>query len=173
MVQKQGPSLNRYRHFFIVLFCILIISFIVIIFGVVNIFIPHLYNDNQIAFRKISLDSLESIPLVTIPGDSPISNGRNHRCSFYDCLNIYRCGHKGHAQISVYVYPLKKYVDNKGRPINQLSREFYSILKTIVSSKYYTPNPHEACLLVPSIDTLNQNRLHTKEVSQALTLLPL
>uniref|UniRef100_A0A1B6CFQ5 Exostosin GT47 domain-containing protein n=1 Tax=Clastoptera arizonana TaxID=38151 RepID=A0A1B6CFQ5_9HEMI len=172
MVQKPASSLNRYRHFFIFLFCILTISFIVIILSVINIFLPHFYRDSHIAFRKISLDNLDNLPTVTLPSDSPITNGRNHRCGLYDCFNIYRCGHKGNAQISVYVYPLKKFVDNKGKPLSQLSLEYYSILKTIINSKYYTPNPLEACLLVPSIDTLNQNRFNLKEVSQALTFLP-
>ncbi|KAL0275447.1 UNVERIFIED_CONTAM: hypothetical protein PYX00_003286 [Menopon gallinae] len=33
-------------------------------------------------------------------------------------------------------------------------------------------DPEEACILVPSIDTLNQNRLRLREVSQALNSLP-
>ncbi|XP_067013455.2 exostosin-2 [Anabrus simplex] len=52
-----------------------------------------------------------------------------------------------------------------------MSREFYFILQSIIESKYYTPNPDEACIFVPSIDTLNQNRFRTLETSQALASL--
>jgi glucuronyl/N-acetylglucosaminyl transferase EXT2 len=73
----------------------------------------------------------------------------------------------------VYVYPLKKYVDERGIPVgSKMSREFYFILQTILESKYYTPNPEEACILVPSIDTLNQNRFRVMETSSALATLP-
>lgn len=173
MGQKQGPVFIRYRHFFISLFIVLIISIIIIIFGVMNTLLPNLYSSDSDGYQHISLGNLERIPVFKIPADTPISSGRNNRCSYYDCFSVYHCGHRGSAQISVYVYPLKKYVDEKGMPIgNQMSREFYGILKTIINSKYYTPNPEEACLYVPSIDTLNQNRFRTKETSQALALLP-
>ncbi|KAG7202832.1 hypothetical protein KM043_009985 [Ampulex compressa] len=52
-----------------------------------------------------------------------------------------------------------------------MTKEFYQILNTIISSKFYTPNPYEACIFIPSIDTLNQNRLKLQEVSQALRTL--
>ncbi|KYN07271.1 Exostosin-2 [Cyphomyrmex costatus] len=60
-----------------------------------------------------------------------------------------------------------------GRSITgQMTKEFYQILNAIINSKFYTPNPYEACIFIPSIDTLNQNRLRLQEVSQALRTLP-
>ncbi|CAK9814560.1 sotv [Anthophora quadrimaculata] len=65
------------------------------------------------------------------------------------------------------------YVDSLERPIaSQITKEFYQILTAIISSKFYTPNPYEACIFIPSIDTLNQNRIKLQEVSQALKTLP-
>ncbi|CAK9822085.1 Ext2 [Anthophora retusa] len=65
------------------------------------------------------------------------------------------------------------YVDSLERPIaSQITKEFYQILTAIISSKFYTPNPYEACIFIPSIDTLNQNRIKLQEVSQALKALP-
>lgn len=68
---------------------------------------------------------------------------------------------------------MAKYVDPGGIPIgNKMSQEYYSILSAIINSQYHTQNPEEACVFVPSIDTLNQNRFRVKETSQALALLP-
>ncbi|CAA9999771.1 unnamed protein product [Nesidiocoris tenuis] len=112
-------------------------------------------------------------PKFVIPTDTAISSGPNPRCTYYDCFNVYKCGHKGVNKILVYVYPLRIYVNDKGAPaVGTMSREFHSLLTTIVKSGYYTPNPDEACVFVVSIDTLNQNRLKIKETSQALNLLP-
>lgn len=172
MVQKQGVVIEHYRHFFIVILGVIILSFVIIILALLNIFSQKLYQLENANIEKISLDNLENIPESLILKDSPTSNSRNYRCSFYDCFNVYRCGRKGLDQISVYVYPMRKFIDENGQQLSpQLTKEFYAILKTIVNSKYYTPNPKEACILVPSIDTLNQNRLRLKEISQALGLL--
>lgn len=74
----------------------------------------------------------------------------------------------------MYVYPLQKFVDEHGIPIGgMMSQEMYSILEAILESRYYTPDPSQACILVPSIDTLNQNRFRPKQTSQALKSLPL
>lgn len=73
----------------------------------------------------------------------------------------------------MYIYPLQKFVDENGIPIGgMMSQEMYSILETILESRYYTADPSQACILVPSIDTLNQNRFRPKQTSQALNSLP-
>jgi len=68
---------------------------------------------------------------------------------------------------------MAKHIDLDGIPIGRkMSKEYHSILKAIIDSQYYTKYPEEACVFVPSIDTLNQNRFRVKETSQALALLP-
>lgn len=107
-----------------------------------------------------------------IPRDSP-TIATDSRCTFYDCFNIFRCSHRFNGDFKVYVYPTTKHVDQDGIPIGgKMSKEYRSILNAIVKSQYYTQNPEEACVFVPSIDTLNQNRFRVKETSQALALLP-
>lgn len=106
--------------------------------------------------------------------DSTSITATDSRCTFYDCFNIYRCGHKFNGDFKVYIYPIAKYIDSDGIPIGgKMSKEYRSILNTIIRSRYHTQNPKEACVYVPSIDTLNQNRFRVKETSQALALLPL
>ncbi|XP_058128244.1 exostosin-2 isoform X2 [Anopheles ziemanni] len=119
--------------------------------------------------ERLSLD-LADIPQVVLDKEAELARARNRNCSYWDCFNVYRCGQE---RISIYVYPLKEYVDaDSKRAAFQLSKEFHTILKTIVNSPYYTSNPNEACLFMPTLDTLNQNRIDTTLVGKALASLP-
>lgn len=106
----------------------------------------------------------------------PLSNSSKfmaHRsqCTHHSCLDIYRCGHDD--RLKVYIYPPSRYVDSEGIPISaQPSKEYYQILEAIYKSRFYEADPNKACILVPSIDTLNQNRFRPQETSQVLSLLP-
>ncbi|XP_014260737.1 exostosin-2 [Cimex lectularius] len=172
MGAKGFPSLTNYKRFFVVLFAVLVVSIIAILIGLVNVFTRGFYSIDS-SYESLNLNELDRIQEVMVPSDTVVSSGPFPKCSYYDCFNIYKCGHKGSSNILVYVYPLKKYINEKGAPIgSQMSKEFYTLLDTIVKSRYYTPNPEEACVFVVSIDTLNQNRFKTKETSQALALLP-
>lgn len=94
-------------------------------------------------------------------------------CTHWDCLNVYRCGQRGRDRLSVYVYPPERYVDENGTPAAPpISQQYYALLETIIQSEYYTPDPSEACLFVPGIDTLNQDVLDLKLTEQALQSLP-
>ncbi|XP_018334859.1 exostosin-2, partial [Agrilus planipennis] len=116
--------------------------------------------------------NIKNLPLVQIRNHR-VSHTLNSSCSHWDCFNIYRCGRTGHDRIAVYIYPLKKYVDANNVPLTEtISREFYMILESILKSKYYTANPYEACLFVPSLDMLNQERLQLNLTSSVLSSLP-
>nr|CAD7570759.1 unnamed protein product [Timema californicum] len=169
MTLKPGPAaINRYRRFFVGLFLILLLVTTLIIYALTT----GTYEGDERVHMPILLDNLNRVPEIVIKPDLPISNSRNPQCSYYDCFNVYKCGHKGSDKILVYVYPLKKYVDEQAIPIGSwMSQEFYLILQSIIDSRFYTPNPDEACILVPSINTLNQNRFRTLETSQALASL--
>ncbi|XP_052900287.1 exostosin-2 [Anopheles moucheti] len=131
--------------------------------------------------ERLSLD-LADIPQLVLDKESELARARNRNCSYWDCFNVYRCGQRTTTlddddadgeRISIYVYPLKEYLDaDSKRPAAQLSREFYRIVQTIVNSPYYTANPNEACLFLPTLDTLNQNRIDTTLVGKALASLP-
>lgn len=114
---------------------------------------------------SITLD-LSAIEEIIIEEDAELARAKNPNCSHWDCFNVYKCG-----QFSIYVYPLQSYTDTQGNSAFVLSKEFYYILKAIAESPYYTPNPQEACIYVPSIDVLNQNRIDVNLVSKALASL--
>lgn len=169
---------SLYKNFFFTLFLILIISAIAIL----SIQLFNFTSDVTLKFEKIHLTTnirdLPQVKLSTITGTNSVSSPPaqicNSKCTHWDCFNIYRCGHTGHDRIAVYVYPLKQYVDEDGVPATrQISKEFFSLLQAIVNSKYYTANPDEACLFIPSIDTLNQDNLRLNLTSKALNTLPL
>lgn len=100
--------------------------------------------------------------------DAELARKRNANCSFYDCFNVYRCGNHQN-KVTIYVYPLTEFSEDKST--TWISKEFYKILKTLIDSPYYTSNPNEACIFVPSIDLLNQNLIDKNLVGKALASL--
>lgn len=110
---------------------------------------------------------------IVLTENSPVSSPTNEKCGFYNCLNVYRCGRLHPYTLSVYVYPLTRYLGSRGELLlNPISKEYHDILVAIIESPYYTSDPEKACLLVPDIDTLNQNGLNLQVVGQALSSLP-
>lgn len=158
-----------FKHFFIVIFLILLVTIITVIIVQINTFsgeIPKQYH-------KVRLEDIHHLPKLTIPRNQHAAEPRNTKCSYWDCFNVYRCGNTGHERISVYVYPPVKFVDEDNVPATELmSKQFYLILDTVLKSKYYTANPYEACLFLPAIDTLNQDRFRMNLTSRALRSLP-
>ena len=120
------------------------------------------------SFDRISLD-LNDIPELRLPKNADSCKVRRTNCSIWTCIDPYRCGHD---RVSIYVYPLVEYVDlNTGEEAAPLTQEFYQMLQTIVKSPYYTSNPNDACLFVPSIDMTNQNNINIDLVNKALVSL--
>lgn len=158
---------NHYKYFFLTLFLILTISSILFTQFV------NLTNDVSTTFQKIHLSNIQNLPKVKLRRNIA-GPPRNPLCTHWDCFNIFRCGHTGHDRIAVYVYPLENYVDEEDNLVTELmSREYFLLLKAVVNSKYYTANPHEACIFIPSIDTLNEERILLNLTSRALNSLPL
>lgn len=126
----------------------------------------HFVDKNQ----RISLD-LSAVEKVELESDAELTRVHNENCSYWDCFNVYRCGER----LSIYVYPFYDYIDSTdgSSSLSILSREFFEILKIIVESPYYTSDPKEACILVPSIDTLNMKHIKPAAVAKALATLPL
>lgn len=154
-----------YHRFFVGLLLFIVLTLaVIVLFNGLSSGAPRIE-----VYEPVNLD--RTGPVVVLK-DSAIAGVRNANCTYWECFNVYRCGRGGHNKITVYIYPRTDYHTPEG-PISKFSREFYVILDTIRHSKYYTANPQDACLLVPSIDTLNQRSFVSKHVSQALQALPL
>lgn len=123
----------------------------------------------------VTLD-VRDMPVVRVAADAETAAVRLANCSYWDCFDVYRCGrHGAHAdRMTMYVYPLQQYVDaTSGEAAAPLSREFHRVLRTIRQSVYYTSDPNEACVFVPSVDLLNQNRFDGDAVDRVLAGLDL
>lgn len=166
----QTANITSYKNFFVLLFLVLVLA-------VVSVLILQYWSNSgngAAKFEKLKLINIRNLPEVKLSIDDEVSSPRNPKCTHWNnCFNVYRCGRTGHDRISVYVYPLRKYVDADGVPaVGVMSKEYYMILESIIDSKYYTANPYEACLFVPPIDTLNQDRIRGNLTSKALHSLP-
>lgn len=175
MLYKTNRMTYHYRN--IAVICLLSFTlFVVLLYGVLfTVLYVFKFGNTQkhSDYIPVILNDINTLPVQTLSTDITAAEPTNSSCTYFGCFNVYRCGSQGN-KLLIYVYPPKVYIDFMGRPItSQMTKEFYQILNTIINSKFYTPNPYEACIFVPSIDTLNQNRLRLQEVSQALGSLAL
>lgn len=155
-----------YKTFFLILFVIIFSSCLLLV--IINIFSG---SKDYEYFDAVDLN-IYNAPTVKLKSDVKPSP-RNNKCTHWDCFDIYKCGRNGHDKITVYLYPLTNFMnDEKSSTINYFSKEYYQILKAVIKSEYYTPNPNEACIFIPSIDTLNLERISVNETLIALNTLP-
>lgn len=173
ILTRMSHKTNRISYHYHNVFAICLLLFTTFI---VLISVYYIFNFGNTQKRSehipVTLSDINALPVQTLPTESLATDATNSSCTYFTCFNVYRCGSQGN-KLLVYVYPPKVYLDSAGKPItSQMTREFYQILYAIITSKFYTPNPYEACIFVPSIDTLNQNRLRLQEISQALASLP-
>lgn len=160
-----STALKQYRNFFISLFIVLIIAILTAIW----IQFWAITGEGFVKYEKIKLNNLGELPEIKLVEKDFTPSLYLPKCTYWDCFNIYRCGRTGHDRIAVYVYPPKRYVNENGLSATKtISKEFYTILDTVIQSKYYTSNPDEACIFVPSIDTLNQMTINLNLTSAAL-----
>ncbi|XP_043269828.1 exostosin-2 [Venturia canescens] len=164
LVRKSNDG---YRRTWIIISSALLLTFIIFTGKFLRIGDS---GENKV-YDSLVLDDVSALPTKILDVDLPKASNTNTSCSFFDCFNVYKCGSRGN-KLQVYVYPLRTFLDSSGKSVaGQMSRQFYEILHAIVSSKFYTSNPLEACIFVPSIDMLNQNKLKLHQVSQALNSL--
>lgn len=95
-------------------------------------------------------------------------------CHFHTCFEINDCIFGRQDRIRVYVhdhYEFHSPITSQSY-VPDISTEYTEILDTIRNSRYYERNISKACVIVPPIDTLNQQQHETKLVSILLNSLP-
>ncbi|XP_012720107.2 exostosin-1b [Fundulus heteroclitus] len=85
--------------------------------------------------------------------DASSSPYTGRRCRMESCFDFSLCQRNG---FRVYVYP-----QQKGEKI---SESYQNILTSIEGSRFYTPDPRQACLFVLSLDTLDRDQLSPQYV---------
>ncbi|KAK9507686.1 hypothetical protein O3M35_007487 [Rhynocoris fuscipes] len=77
----------------------------------------------------------------------------NQKCRMETCFDFARCS----KDFKVYVYPLAD--ESTGEVPLSPSPAYQKVLDVITESRYYTPDPSQACLFVLAIDTLDRDNL--------------
>lgn len=129
------------------------------------------FSDNETEVNPSPLD--DNLVEVALKAETPLAKKRDSKCLMHSCFDIFRCAVNENKLISVYVYPYTRFLHENGHAVNkEMSQEFYELLAAIVNSKYYTSDMNSACIIIPSIDTLNQNGLDVKGIARILSGLP-
>lgn len=136
-------------------------------------FLPRAWTSGNGKWTTVPMSALRSDEEVVLSATSPVASDGDNECHYYNCLDVYRCGRLSNHKLTVYVYPLVRFINDKGTVVSDaVSEQFRELLEAVVESPYYTPDPEKACILIPAIDTLNQNNLRLVEIGQALASLP-
>lgn len=118
--------------------------------------------------------SMDDFDVIRLDPTSINVSIRDPNCTYWRCFDPYRCNHYGDYRLTVYIYPWRKYVRIGNESVSMApepSREFVELLDAVRRSPYYEPDPKKACLFLPSIDTLNEERLNAADVSAVLASL--
>ena len=143
--------------------------------GVVIFFSLELWSILPFADDESELNSPldNNLAEVQLKPEAPLPEKRDWKCLMHSCFDIFRCAVNENKLISVYVYPSTRFLDGGGQTISrEMSQEFYELLTAVVKSKYYTSDLNSACIIIPSIDTLNQNGQDLTGIAKILAGLP-
>lgn len=176
---------SYFRNFYVLLLLILLLAILLsILIGILvykwrkhppPVFHPLKSYDNPEVLFLPSLDSLNTTFTSYRDKKWPSATSTETRCHFHSCFNVYKCGKDDHHKIKVYIYPVYDYVtaaDHLPITPSPITKEYSEILSAIYFSEYYTNDPEEACIFVPSIDLLNQKRVRTSDAGRILASLP-
>lgn len=95
--------------------------------------------------------------------ESRTLSSQTAKCRMETCFDRTKCL----KDFKVYVYPI--------RPGEKLCPLFAKILKVIKESSFYTDNPSEACLFIPSVDSLDRDRIspdYVRRLGEKIRSLP-
>ncbi|NXE73732.1 EXT1C protein, partial [Cochlearius cochlearius] len=115
--------------------------------------------------EELENDGDPSLPSPRAQRVARLSVYKNSRCRMETCFDFSRCEKHG---FKVFTYPRER-----DQP---LSESYGKILASIERSRYYTPNPEEACLFILSIDTLDRDHLsrqYVRNVDEKIRSFPL
>ena len=150
---------------------ILFLLFAVIVLFLV--FYPHPLSNSNSPRLTYNLQPKQRVPVVLINWNKTNSNYKTS-CHFHSCFEINDCLFNREDHVRVYVHDQYEFHDpvTLQSYVPDVSREYVEILDTIRNSHYYEGNISKACVIVPPVDTLNQQQHDVKFVSALLNSLP-
>ena len=94
-------------------------------------------------------------------------------CDLYSCFDVSKCIHSSDNHVTVHLY---------GGDVSQTvfagdddvppSREHSDMIDAVLTSSYSIEGPYKACLFIPPLDLLNQQKLTPSLAQEYLQLLP-
>lgn len=114
-------------------------------------------------------------PSIPVAENGSVPKSRDLKCRMHSCFDVYRCNYNENTFISVYMYPMGRFVDSvKYEKVlhRKPTKEFLELFTAVRESSYYTDDVNKACIIIPGIDTLNQNALDPKATARILASLP-
>jgi len=128
-----------------------------------------IYSEDDLSPAEMWAEMVSEAVEETVDMTSTVASERRMACHFYnsDCFDVYRCGSRN-GKLKVYVYPPVVYLAPSGDPVVNLSTEFNAMLEALYTSEYYTPDPDQACIFVPSVDLLQSSHLNPGMVGRLL-----
>ncbi|NXW34087.1 EXT1C protein, partial [Phaetusa simplex] len=115
--------------------------------------------------EELQSDGDPSLPSPRERRAARLSVYKNSGCRMETCFDFSRCEKNG--------FKVFTYSRERDQP---LSESYSKILASIERSRYYTPNPAEACLFILSIDTLDRDHLsgqYVRNVDEKIRGFPL
>lgn len=121
--------------------------------------------------QNISPSNEQSHPTRTLYSMSEKPNDAyKTKCRFYTCFDINLCALRAEKRIGVNVYEHFQYVSSSSSQtfVPETSDEYFELLSAIKKSRYYEPDEEKACVFVPALDTLSQNKMNNLELVSAI-----
>jgi len=126
---------------------------------------------NYMPYKNLSIFGKE-IPVVVVDSSVHLTV-TDKACTYWNCINSYKCIDDGEGKIGVYIYDIVRYVDEDLKDmLTPMSAEFAQFLWTIKQSKYAVSQLDKACILIPSVDLMNRATFSGEKAARVLASLP-
>ncbi len=112
--------------------------------------------------------SVMSAPTVDITSSAVFETNRS--CDHFSCVDVVRCGGGSHrdGRLMVHVPPAVRHVDLDGAEVAPVTRQYLEMLDAVLHSVHYTPDPEDACIILPPVDCLRPSG-SARDVGRALS----
>lgn len=95
------------------------------------------------------------------------------KCRFYNCFEPSRCIVAVEDLLGVHVGDVFDFLSPQDTTISPtLSKEYMELLSAVKGSRYHVNDPSDACVFIPSVDTLSQSTVSANTMSTLLNSLP-
>lgn len=152
------------------------LSILILFFAVVLLFLIFKHQPSSTfdsSRPTYNLQPKQTVPIMLINWNKTNLSSKT-TCHFHSCFEINDCIFNQEDRIRVYVHDQYEFHNplTLQSYVPEVSKEYVEILDAIRNSRYHERNVSQACVIVPPVDTLNQQQHEVKLVSVLLNSLP-